>query len=152
MLLTEQKWTIYTPNESCLINSILAFPSGLIPISLYENTEITLKIKQKKILPSRNMFTHHPWYLHTLTLKIILYIPLSYDNIPLRDEFLSPSKIYFHSILTDTYNTEPRLSRNRSSRRRTSCKCIATKQGNISHITQLTIQLITHHFHRHLQR
>jgi hypothetical protein len=49
------------------------------------------------------------------------------------------------SIFTDTHNTWPRRSPNRCSRRRTSCKCVAAKQGNIAHATQLPMPLFAHY-------
>ena len=59
---------------------------------------------------------------------------------------------YLLTIFIDTHNTASQWNRNRRSRRRTSCQCIATKQGNIPHFNRLTIQLIIHQNHRHSQR
>jgi hypothetical protein len=50
------------------------------------------------------------------------------------------------SIFTDTHNTEPVGQPNWYSRRKTSCECVAAKQGKIAHTTRLPMHLFVYHF------
>jgi hypothetical protein len=51
----------------------------------------------------------------------------------------------YSSFITDTHNTWPPCQPYQWSRRRTSCECIAAKQGNIAHTTPLPMELFIHH-------
>ncbi len=48
------------------------------------------------------------------------------------------------SFSTDTHNSSPRVEPNRRSRRKTSCECVAAKQGKIAHSTRLPMHLSIH--------
>jgi hypothetical protein len=54
--------------------------------------------------------------------------------------------IYSFIFFTDAHNTWPRIWRNRYSRRRTSCECIAAEHGEIVHTIWLHMHLFIHQF------